>query len=391
MTLRRAPRLAAVVLLGALALAGPPARADQNGTWSWSDISVERAGSVIRVTGFVTSTSSTPSFSNYRIQGVTISYEPDGGAYEGCPGGGATPVSGGSTPQGPDTDQYGFIFEVRPVCNGTWDFALSASAQRGSDATLSRDTHYEDAQPVALPAPPVESVVAEATSSGRAVDVSWEPPAAYADGGPPDFVGFRVQRVDDAVDVDDVGPEATTATDVSPPSAGGEFTYEVVVLRTGASSDELVESAAVSSDAVTVAAAPTPTTAPPTGTGSTLPGASTGDLPSRSTFPSRSPAPQADPYRILGFVTPGVEEEVPGADAVPEPGAPEPVLPDDELATDGAVLQQFVEDDDGGSPLGDRTVVVPIAGGIVLLSWALHLRYIARQASLIAATATPRR
>jgi hypothetical protein len=79
--------------------------------------------------------------------------------------------------------------------------------------------------------------------------------------------------------------------------------------------------------------------------------------PSRNFFPPLL-APPADT---------GFSEELPFGDR--EPGEQDAALPDDELAS-GPLSER----------LPGRGLVVPVATGLVLAVWALHLRFLARAA-----------
>jgi hypothetical protein len=382
-TAARRLALASVAVVAALLLPSwwPAAvGADEFGSWEWH-VEVANVGTSLVVSGTVSSESKTSWIDPYRIRDVSLAFRPAGDPSDQCPNGNAGPadLSGGGG-EGGDRDTVAFSFAVAPACNGAWDLTLTSSAQRGEAGfTESQSTHVAPDQPVALAAPPVGSVAATLDDDDRRVTVSWDPPAGYDEAPPPDFVGYRVRRIDAAGNVDEVdasvSPADTSAIDSGLPSAGGDVRYEVTALRTGASADQLVESAPTSSEAVTVAPVPGATTPP---TSASTPDTQANRPPFTVNRSNSSSVTSSDPFRVLREIGPGGDGDeaiAPGDE--PEPGEAEAVEPENELAG-GSVLQRF---DDSGSPFEDRTVVVPVAGGMVLLSWALHLRFVARQAS----------
>jgi hypothetical protein len=246
--------------------------------------------------------------------------------------------------------------------------------------------------PVRLPAPTVTGLVA--TAEGHAITLTWDDMRSLA----ADVSGYRVQRSIGGGPFEEVGTapaDAPTFTDTTLPSAGGEATYQVVAQR------PFVADAAPSGPAsATFAAAPAGedgtggpvaggngsgtggTGSGGTGSGGTAPGGSGGsggpggsggsgggaDLgglptirvprvgtPSRNFFPALLAPPVSDTY----------DTELPFDD--PEPGEDDPVLPSG-LAVDDA------------EPLPGKGLAVPLATGLVLAVWALHLRFLARAA-----------
>jgi hypothetical protein len=238
--------------------------------------------------------------------------------------------------------------------------------------------------PVRMPAPTVTNLVATAT--GRTVTLTWDDMRSLAS----DVSGYRVERRTGDGPFEPIGTVAAdspTFSDTELPAAGGEATYQVVAQR------PFVADAPPSSTAsATVAAAPADPGTGGSGTGDggsggagtggqggtgggsplsagggrgTGGGASLGGFPtirvprvgtpSRNFFPALLAPPVSDTY----------ETELPFDD--PEPGEDDPVLPD-ELAMDDP------------EPLPGRGLAIPVATGLVLAAWALHLRYLARAA-----------
>jgi hypothetical protein len=231
------------------------------------------------------------------------------------------------------------------------------------------DTHV----PVRLPAPTVTNLVA--TAAGHKVNLAWDDMRGAA----PDLAGYRVERSiggGSFTAVQTVGPEAASFTDTTLPNGGGKADYQVVALR-----PFVADAAPSNASAATFAAAPAGsaaggtggTGAGGTGTGGTggggvagggggagRPGISSGTgirvprvgTPSRNFFPPLLAPPAIDT---------GFNEELPFDEA--EPG--------EEALADSLA-------DDSGSPLPGRGLAVPVAIGLVLAAWALHLRFLAR-------------
>jgi hypothetical protein len=204
---------------------------------------------------------------------------------------------------------------------------------------------------------------------------------------PPDFLGYRVERVSasgDTVTVATIDDRtASSVVDAEPPAEGGTTTY-LVYGRRAAPGGEVGSAATATSTEVT----PLPggggdgdsdgTGSGPTGgdggSPSAGPGVTTagGRSPSISGGPGGVRAPRVgSPSRRLfpPLASPAVDagfgETLPFEE---EPGEADPVLPDDELASNG-----FTE-------AAGRGLVIPVATALLMAVWAFHLRYLARAA-----------
>ena len=234
---------------------------------------------------------------------------------------------------------------------------------------------------VRLPAPTVSNVVA--TAEGRTVTVSWDDMRGIA----PDLSGYRVERSIDGGPFEaiaTVGPDVQSATDSELPDEGGEASYQVIATRPFVADASPSNVAATEFDAAPAGGdggagddggtdgtggGGTGDTGGSGGTTSrprtgriTTGGRPTGGItvprvgtPSRNFFPPLLAPPVIDT---------GFDPELPFEER--EPGEESPVLPD-ELASD-----------DVGERLPGRGLVVPVATGLVLAVWALHLRFLAR-------------
>lgn len=284
------------------------------------------------------------------------------------------------------------------TCNGTYQVRITAFHQ-GRSCTLSvcdwSDTGLTHTLTgsLAVAAPAPSPAAATATSSGRSVDVTWTPVV----GAPPDFLGYRVDRVSangttvTLATIDD--RTAASFTDGDPPAEGGTTTYRVIGRRGGPGGE--VQSAPTPAT-VEVAAAPAapgepggqPGGQPGPGPGTT-PGTEPGPSPGVST-PGGRPSITGGPGSTIRvprvgtpsrsffppLLTPPVSQEDAGFDeALPfdlddvEPGADEAILPDDELAAPSSLEE-----------VTGRGLVIPFATALVLAVWAFHLRYLARAA-----------
>ncbi len=236
-------------------------------------------------------------------------------------------------------------------CNGAYrlDLLLTVAGQPGGTLATRQIR-------VAAPGPPVTGVAAAA--EGRTVLIRWERP----ENAPPDLLGYRVERTDATGAVVTLGDTAETSTiDSGVPEGGGSLRFAVRTVRNGP--DGPVVSAAATSRAVVFD--PLPGVPPAPGAHGTdgTPGAGR-RIGGRLTLPSSSVSRLRKPSASATADT-GFSETLPFGDR--EPGSDEPVLPADELAS-------LTYEDEG------RGLVVPIAVGLVLGVWALHLRRITRLA-----------
>ncbi|MEO7572251.1 MAG: hypothetical protein ABIX10_07430 [Acidimicrobiales bacterium] len=282
---------------------------------------------------------------------------------------------------------YGFPARRRYDFSGSVPFAPERNGDYPVFVCIDGQPLMDTSIPVRLPAPKVANVVA--TASGRTITVSWDPTGA------PD-VSHRVERSVDSEAFSAVtlaGPGAVSFVDRDLPADSGEAAYRVIAVR-----PNVADARASNASAVTFEAAPVDPGGPgpsgatgdgpsgsgagvagsaasgdtgaggsgrPGGSSSRRPGSSIGvprvGTPSGSFFPPRlSPSGTED----VGF-----SEELPFEDEDDEePGQQDAVLPED-----GQASAPF-----DAAP--GRGLMVPVATGLVLAVWAMHLRFLARAA-----------
>lgn len=278
-------------------------------------------------------------------------------------------------PEGPTT----FSFDVLLPCNGLYVVRANATS-RGALGRSPETSVLRLALRVAVPAVPVQSVVAEPTSTEPPeVAVRWEP-VGEADRDP-DFAGYDIERaVDDGpfeVLASLPDPEAAAYLDKRPDEAGGTHRYRVVSLRrAGATSSAGVVAAP---DTAAVAAADLPRTEPEDETDEEIDdGATTGAGTSRATRPRssvRRAAPAASSggtvRRTITTTDTGFDETLP-FDA--PAGDDQQAMP----AGDPAVVARI--EDESGAATTKQTLAL-LAGGSAMAVGALTLRRVLRQAS----------
>ncbi len=309
---------------------------------------------------------------------------------------------------------HGTRAQLTTSCNGSYSASVTARLQErtcspapigcGPWRERSGDSFtVTGTVDVGAPAPPPTAVTATAApdpADDRSVVVGWTPPA----GPPPDFLGYRVERVSASgttVVLADVGRDTTSYTDLNPPAEGGVTTYRVYSRRRAPGGEVASPASSATAEVTPDPTAPGPDTdggtdggSGGTGTGGTGTGGGSGGTgtggtgtdggsggtgsgtggtgsggrpagsvrvprvgtPSRNFFP-----PLLSPPRDEGF-----DEELPFDDA--EPGGEDAVLPDD-LASGPY---------DGGP---GRGLMIPFATGMVLAVWAFHLRFLAGAAA----------
>ncbi len=229
--------------------------------------------------------------------------------------------------------------------------------------------------------PPDVTAAAAAPSDDRSVVVGWTPVA----NPPPDMLGYVVERVTASGEtatiatIDD--PAASSYTDTDTPAEGGTTTYRVRARRSSPQGE--VTSAAAAEAPAEVAPAPQEPDDPggdpdPDAPGGDSAGAggggTTGGTPGGGRgAPFRAPNVGRSSGRVVpplsATVTTldtGFDQELPFGDR--ELGGEDPVLPDDEFAS-------MIYDDEAG-----RGLLIPIATGLLLAVWAVHLRYLAAAA-----------
>ena len=256
---------------------------------------------------------------------------------------------------------------------------------------INGDQRMDTVAVVRLPAPTVTNLAA--TASGHDVSLTWDDVRPLA----PDLAGYRIERSlgggGGFEPVATIGPETAAYTDTSLPAEGGDVTYQVIAIR-----PQVPDGAA--SNTASASYEPAPAGSPASGDGGTTSGGAAGGgsgggsggtsgggfgvgtsasggaggsgrtgtrpgrsggsgirvprvgTPSRNFFPALL-APPADA---------GFDEQLPYD---PEPGD---ALASEELPSDST------------ESLPGRGLVIPMATGLVLAVWALHLRFLARAA-----------
>lgn len=267
------------------------------------------------------------------------------------------------------------VADVAPFCNGPHVARVEATADTttGSSVDSPDGEEFQRSFDVARPAPPV--TVTAAVGADRAVTLTWGVPAGWEGGAPPDFAGFDgagyvVQRA-----VGDGPFEQITTTDrgtrthvdATAPADAATARYRVVATRgdgRGAVVNGDFATAPVADARLTPEAPPT-TPAPPTtrAPAANVPGRGGGGGGGAQPAPRPQTGPQVD----------DVFEETLPFDI--EPGEADAVLPED--------AAQFLQSD--GPPRADfigAGILIPSSIAILLASWALHLRYLARRAAV---------
>lgn len=378
----RRPRhtLAGAVLAAAVLLVAAPAEG-QLGGWA---ISAFEAGGSSRGSRQISGRITYAGLEGSTITGVVVVIRPtDEALAEQC---GTEPTATLSETQAagglPDPSPAAATFtvgDVAPFCNGPHVAEVEATADPTLGAPAVRSPGGEDFRrsfDVARPAPPVTGLTA-AVGSDRAVTLTWNPPAGWEGGAPPDFdranfaeARYVVQRaVGDGPfeEIATTDPTTRTHVDSTAPADAATARYRVVATRSdgqpmpaGVPGD--FTAAPVTEARLTPEAPPT-TPAPPT---------------------TRAPAVNAPGRGGGGGARPAPPQTGPQADDVfsetlpfdLEPGEADAVLPED--------AARFLQDDGGGGidDIAGAGILVPSSIAVLLASWALHLRYLARRAAV---------
>jgi hypothetical protein len=380
-------------LVLALALAAPaiPAAADDqvpmDAPWGGSNVEtpppVTGPTTHVRIQGRIQNGSGRRDSVAYPTPAVTVTFDQSGTA--GCRPAPAGPAAvatvsegtvGGGISDGWKVHTYQVDMAFSKDTNGAYPVIVCFNGEPVLDTAIR----------VLLPAPVVTNVVA--TSAGHDVHLTWDDMRA----GAPDVSGYRIERSVDGGPFEalaTVGAEPQAFTDTTLPPEGGEASYQVISQR------PFVSDAAPStaSSATFEPGPPTPggdgggtdaggaaggTDAGGDGGGTDTGGGADGGTggggsgrvrtnvnrgptiriprvgsPSRSFFPALLAPPAMDTYsEQLPYDTPTGDD---GSETI-----------DDELASEP--LEQ----------LPGRGLAIPIATGLVLGVWALHLRFLAR-------------
>jgi len=278
----------------------------------------------------------------------------------------------------PTWKRYAYTADVpfSPERNGGYQVFVCINGERRLDTVAL----------VRLPAPTVTNLVA--TASGHDVGLTWDDVRPLA----PDLAGYRIERSlggGDFQAVETIGPEAPSYTDTTLPADGGEVTYRVFAIR-----PEVGDGAASNTAAATYEPAPAGSgdggadggsAATGGGSGSGA-GASGGGAAAGRTSGSGRASSAGRPARSSGPAIRIPRVGTPSRNFFPALLAP-PVdtgfseeLPYD---LDGQGDDELAGESPGSDPvsaLPGRGLAIPIAVGLVLAVWALHLRFLARAA-----------
>jgi hypothetical protein len=387
--LRRAGALAAVVAV--LVLSAAPAASAQEADPDWD-------GS--KLTTPATTTSSSPDITadfvrEYAAQTLTRERRVIASTKATAPAGlpaGCTASIGVTTVTKQD-EHHLTDARLTTNCNGTYGIEVTARLQQrcwgGSSLCPWEQIDSRTLTgtiDIAAPAPAIGSVTA-APGDGRSIKLTWDPVASP----PPDLLGYRIERATGAggpvtiATIDD--PAAASFVDEEPPAQGGSTTYTVYSRRASSRGELSSEPASVDTD---VAPAPSGTGGSGggggAGGGGTTGGSGgasgrpstgridTGGRPTRGITVPRVGTPSRNffpPLLAPPDIDTGFDPTLPFEEQ--EPGDANAVLPDDELASD-----------DLGERLPGRGLVVPVATGLVLAVWGLHLRFLARASRPVA-------
>ena len=372
--------------LGALALLVPVASAHQvSGGWTSPAPDALPSVEQPRLAGTITHDEPVRP-----IRQVTFKVKRETEQPEGCPkppelpawpGGDRTTVSWAFEPPAPpDAEPVpGQAHHSGFVCNGT--YRLDATAQLtglpGHEAMAPVSTLLK----VAIPSGPPSGITAMLDRVGdeRVVALNWQGPQdLYAD-----LVGFVVERRIDGGAWEQVAATGATEprwTDSAAAGADGTFVYRVAAVRLGASggSDDLVVSAPSEEHALVVPRSATPTTADRGGSGGGKGGGSTATTTPRAVV-SHGPV-VAELQRQAANVQ--------GSSIQSSPPTTTDTGFKPELDYGGRRRQVNRAPDGGlfGGVLGEtsgerKDVLTPVAAGLVLLMWFVHIRMLLRRAA----------
>jgi hypothetical protein len=229
---------------------------------------------------------------------------------------------------------------------------------------------------VHMPAPTVTNLVA--TASGHDVKLTWDDARPMAR----DLSGYRIERSlgSGAFEpVESIGPNTPSFTDTTIPAGGGEATYRVIATR-----PEVADGAASNTAAASYQPAPAGSTGsgggPGGGGGTGTTGGSGGSGGSNgAVIPGRPSGSGSSAIRVPRVGTPS-RNFFPALLAPPVDTGFSEELPYDEQAEPGDELAGDDLASDAVDGLPGKGLAIPIAVGLVLGVWGLHLRFLARAA-----------
>jgi len=378
--MRRRPALAvAATGLGSLLLLAPAAQGQDSVGPGWTQSSTTVSGTSVagrmQRDGYYLSSQG---FQPYQVT-VSASVGRPSGLADACA---VPPVAS----LGSELSRVDFSHTFDFECNGTYPVTVVGTANaNGGSATFVRS------MTVAMPAPAVTGVEAARTSTG--VTVTWDDMTATAK----DLTGYEVHRkagdgkFTRLAEIDD--PATISYADGDLPAGETDLSYRVISLRAGTGASPYTDDSETSIDTTDPPTAPSGPADPgdpggPSGSGGdpTQPGTSGGTSGGTGGSSGGRPASgrvQVPRLGITGtFLPPLLQPRVSPVrsttpttvddgyqDALPYEAGEDPSLEGDESAS--MVLETAA----------GRGLAIPIATGLVLAVWALHLRYLARAAT----------
>jgi len=294
-----------------------------------------------------------------------------------------TTTSCGSCAAGLDQQSASFSFTATDLnYNGPYDVTVDASGRRFLDVFNSAPVSTRATTSFSVevaPAPPAN--VKAIANPDRSVTVSW------ARNAEPDLVGYQVQRrgpstpgFQTVASSVNQPPNGSTVnwTDTTTASTGGQFGYLVVAIRPDG--DGVVSNRATSASAAAAVTVPGPPGGPsttgPGGTGANGPGGPAGIATPGpgGAFTTGSPAPlDLSSFLATGGAPPKIA--VPGGVALPD-GSFTATLPFGPKSASGAAADSV---EILGHSTSRRALLLPVATGLLMCVFALHLRRFNRQ------------
>lgn len=369
---------AATLVFGGAVLFAPAASA--TGPPVWSGAFDQQPDSVLRsgpgLTGFF-------SYGDDHCAGAPscpFPYKIDQIAFETAFSQGHTPSNGACTTPAKETQFFSgtgdpvradFLYTPALPCNGVYDFTATASGSiNGFPVSPPDHTISVYTVTVAVPAPAVKNMKAS-VNSDRSVSIAWDPLYAKPADGPPDFQGYKVQRVtpSETKVLGTIAPGAPTSfIDKTIPDAGGSFSYEVLSLRAGAAPTTVKTEKPLAVPAVDGTPPSTPGTSSSGGVATMT--TSTID-PIGATGPRLSVTP-GTPTAPRSAASPPAISENPAVGAGQGFSSDLPYEPGGLAAAPGSVRARNNEPGAG--------LLVPAAVSLLLFVWAMHILYLTRQA-----------
>lgn len=382
--MRRSLSIVGVVVLALLCIAPAGWAAESISSGAWSGSALDAGPGTVAVGSYRLS-------GTFRRSSSTVDRQISVDVTASPAGTGACSIAPVALPSATTPRAFGVTLTI--PCNGTYTLAARAATTDNNVFFGPESVTLDRKVVVAAPAPKVTGV--DANGAERTVTVTWDDMTGAA----PDLSAYVVERkIGDGVFEEQATLDADVQSyeDAHLPAKGGDATYRIFATRPSPTGDKV--SAASDSATTTFADAPpgsTSTTTDPS-SGSGGPGGPSGGSSNEPSGTggageqagtaggSRAGGSRAaiGPPRVFSgtFLPPllrpasqtisttttldtGFNESLPY-----EPGAENPVLPKDAMAS-------IVTDGQPG-----RGMAIPVATALVLAIWAIHLRMLARAA-----------